>query len=194
MTTRALSFGQVADDYDRYRPGYPDALYAAVLAPRMLEAGAGTGRATLALAQRGANGRRGWSPTPRWPRWSGGGTEHLSNVAVHESELRGLLARARRVRSRRLRPGLALGRPRTWRADRRRRAQAGRSAVRLVEPHARHLRSDLGSDPRRLCRARARTARQRGRHPAGRAPGLHALDGARVPPGTRATTRTPTPG
>src|SRR3954451_10056897 len=55
MTTRALSFGQVADEYDRYRPGYPDALYDAVSAPRILEAGAGTGRATLALAQRGAN-------------------------------------------------------------------------------------------------------------------------------------------
>ncbi|MGI8412449.1 MAG: class I SAM-dependent methyltransferase [Solirubrobacteraceae bacterium] len=56
---RATIFGQVAELYDRWRPGYPDALYADVLelgpGGRVLEAGAGTGRATLALAQRGAS-------------------------------------------------------------------------------------------------------------------------------------------
>jgi len=55
---RARSFGRVAEAYDRWRPDYPDALYAAVLdgleRPRILEAGAGTGRATLGLASRGA--------------------------------------------------------------------------------------------------------------------------------------------
>lgn len=55
---RARSFGGVAEDYDRYRPGYPDALYADVLAlapgRRVLDAGAGTGRATLGLARAGA--------------------------------------------------------------------------------------------------------------------------------------------
>ncbi|MGC0364678.1 SAM-dependent methyltransferase [Rhodococcus sp. 27YEA15] len=56
---RARSFGQVAQQYDRWRPDYPDQLYADVLGSgtgqRVLEAGAGTGRATLALAQRGAS-------------------------------------------------------------------------------------------------------------------------------------------
>jgi SAM-dependent methyltransferase len=56
---RALSFGQVAELYDRWRPSYPDALYVEVLqlgaGSRVLEAGAGTGRATLELARRGAS-------------------------------------------------------------------------------------------------------------------------------------------
>ncbi|MFC0451347.1 class I SAM-dependent methyltransferase [Rhodococcus jostii] len=56
---RARSFGQVAELYDQWRPGYPDALFDDVAAlarsGRVLEAGAGTGRATLALAQRGAS-------------------------------------------------------------------------------------------------------------------------------------------
>lgn len=56
---RARSFGQVAGLYERWRPGYPDALYTDVLelgpGGQVLEAGAGTGRATLALARRGAS-------------------------------------------------------------------------------------------------------------------------------------------
>jgi SAM-dependent methyltransferase len=56
---RALSFGQVAELYDQRRPGYPDALYADVLefgpGRQVLEAGAGTGRATLELARRRAS-------------------------------------------------------------------------------------------------------------------------------------------
>jgi SAM-dependent methyltransferase len=56
---RARSFGQVAELYDQWRPGYPDALYADVLASgpggQVLEAGAGTGRATLELARRRAS-------------------------------------------------------------------------------------------------------------------------------------------
>ncbi|HEX3731699.1 MAG TPA: class I SAM-dependent methyltransferase [Mycobacteriales bacterium] len=56
---RALSFGQVAELYDQWRPGYPDALYTDVLGcgtgSHALEAGAGTGRATLELARRGAS-------------------------------------------------------------------------------------------------------------------------------------------
>lgn len=57
---RRLSFGTVADQYERHRPGYPAEMIAAVLdyahaAPgdRILEVGAGTGRATIAFAQRG---------------------------------------------------------------------------------------------------------------------------------------------
>jgi SAM-dependent methyltransferase len=58
---RARVFGEVAHDYDRVRPGYPaqlidDALAYARLEPGgpVLDIGAGTGRATLALAARGA--------------------------------------------------------------------------------------------------------------------------------------------
>jgi SAM-dependent methyltransferase len=58
LALRARSFGQVAELYHRWRPGYPEALLAQVcaLAPggHVLEAGAGTGRATSALARRGA--------------------------------------------------------------------------------------------------------------------------------------------
>jgi SAM-dependent methyltransferase len=54
---RALSFGAVADLYDTYRPGYPAALIDDVLGggdrPRILEVGAGTGKATRDLAARG---------------------------------------------------------------------------------------------------------------------------------------------
>jgi SAM-dependent methyltransferase len=52
-------FGEVADLYDRARPGYPAALVDDVLescglpAPRVLEVGAGTGKATVAFAARG---------------------------------------------------------------------------------------------------------------------------------------------
>jgi SAM-dependent methyltransferase len=59
FAVRAQSFGQVAELYDRWRPDYPDALYDDVLRTasggRVLEAGAGTGRATAALARRGAS-------------------------------------------------------------------------------------------------------------------------------------------
>jgi SAM-dependent methyltransferase len=52
-------FREVADLYDRVRPGYPEALVDDVLglsglpAPRLLEVGAGTGKATAAFAARG---------------------------------------------------------------------------------------------------------------------------------------------
>jgi len=53
-TPRALSFGGVAEAYDRYRPTYPDVLAADVvgLAPgrRFVEVGAGTGKATAVFA------------------------------------------------------------------------------------------------------------------------------------------------
>jgi SAM-dependent methyltransferase len=56
---RARVFGEVAEEYDRIRPGYPAALfddvlsYAATGTSPALEVGAGTGKATVALAQRG---------------------------------------------------------------------------------------------------------------------------------------------
>ena len=59
---RRLSFGSVAEQYDRHRPGYPPELVDDVLTyadahagDRALEVGAGTGRATLIFAQRGLN-------------------------------------------------------------------------------------------------------------------------------------------
>jgi SAM-dependent methyltransferase len=52
-----LMFNAVADDYDRYRPGYPDALFEDLAAEtgltssdRILELGCGAGQATRALA------------------------------------------------------------------------------------------------------------------------------------------------
>jgi SAM-dependent methyltransferase len=57
---RRLVFGEVADLYDRHRPGYPPALIDDVVAQagladgeRVLEVGAGTGKATEALLARG---------------------------------------------------------------------------------------------------------------------------------------------
>jgi trans-aconitate methyltransferase len=55
-----LAFGQVAALYDRWRPSYPAAVIDAVLEfgalrppGRVLEVGAGTGKATALLAERG---------------------------------------------------------------------------------------------------------------------------------------------
>jgi len=59
VTSRALTFGSVAAAYERYRPGYPDALVAEVLAyarrpvATALEIGAGTGKATRVFAAHG---------------------------------------------------------------------------------------------------------------------------------------------
>lgn len=54
--SRALTFGQVADEYDRWRPHYPDAAvdWLAPTAPvRVADVGAGTGRLTSELLSRG---------------------------------------------------------------------------------------------------------------------------------------------
>jgi SAM-dependent methyltransferase len=59
VSDRALSFGAVAEAYERFRPGYPPELFDTVLAyarqpvRTALEIGAGTGKATRLLAQRG---------------------------------------------------------------------------------------------------------------------------------------------
>ena len=57
---RARSFDAWAAEYDRYRPGYPEALFDEIAArlrlperPLVADLGAGTGRATLAMAERG---------------------------------------------------------------------------------------------------------------------------------------------
>lgn len=59
MTDRALTFGSVAEAYERHRPGYPDAVvhetltYAGRPVATALEIGAGTGKATRAFAAHG---------------------------------------------------------------------------------------------------------------------------------------------
>jgi trans-aconitate methyltransferase len=59
VAERARSFGSVAADYERFRPGYPDELVAEVLAyagravGTALEIGAGTGKATRVFAAHG---------------------------------------------------------------------------------------------------------------------------------------------
>ncbi|RPK38220.1 trans-aconitate 2-methyltransferase [Streptomyces sp. ADI92-24] len=59
MSGRALSFGVMAEAYERFRPGYPVELFDMVMAyarqpvRTALEIGAGTGKATRLLAQRG---------------------------------------------------------------------------------------------------------------------------------------------
>lgn len=57
---RARSFDAWASDYDRYRPTYPDALFDEIAArlelperPEVVDLGAGTGKAALAMAGRG---------------------------------------------------------------------------------------------------------------------------------------------
>ncbi|HEY3775018.1 MAG TPA: class I SAM-dependent methyltransferase [Solirubrobacteraceae bacterium] len=59
-TENRLRFGQIATQYDRVRPGYPDELIDAVLAygrldpcKPVLDVGAGTGQATVQFAARG---------------------------------------------------------------------------------------------------------------------------------------------
>ncbi|MBP0456893.1 class I SAM-dependent methyltransferase [Streptomyces montanisoli] len=59
MSSRALSFGAVSEAYERFRPGYPEALFDTVMAyagrpvATALEIGAGTGKATRLFARRG---------------------------------------------------------------------------------------------------------------------------------------------
>ncbi len=57
---RGRSFDAWADEYDRYRPGYPDDLFVTIQArlglpelPHVADLGAGTGRASLAMAALG---------------------------------------------------------------------------------------------------------------------------------------------
>lgn len=59
MSSRALSFGVMAEAYERFRPGYPGELFDMVMAyagqpvRAALEIGAGTGKATRLFARRG---------------------------------------------------------------------------------------------------------------------------------------------
>jgi SAM-dependent methyltransferase len=64
LATRARSFDAWAPAYDAYRPGYPPELFDTIASrlelggqPRVVDLGAGTGRASIAMA------RRGWRVT-----------------------------------------------------------------------------------------------------------------------------------
>ncbi|WP_018333838.1 class I SAM-dependent methyltransferase [Actinomycetospora chiangmaiensis] len=50
MSDRALSFGRLAEDYDRVRPGYPPEALRPVVGNLVVEVGAGTGKLTALLA------------------------------------------------------------------------------------------------------------------------------------------------
>ena len=65
---RARGFDAWAGEYDRFRPGYPDELFGTIAArlglperPLVVDLGAGTGRAALAMAE------RGWQIDPASP-------------------------------------------------------------------------------------------------------------------------------
>lgn len=80
------SFEQTAEEYDRHRPSYPDELFADVrayadLAPddAILEIGAGTGRATLAVAAWG-NPLVAIEPAPAMADVARRNVAHLPNV------------------------------------------------------------------------------------------------------------------
>ena len=52
--SRALTFGQVADEYDRWRPGYPDDAVAWLAPPApacVADVGAGTGKLSASLVE-----------------------------------------------------------------------------------------------------------------------------------------------
>jgi SAM-dependent methyltransferase len=59
VSERRLSFGEVAELYDRARPSYPEALVEDLIelagAGTALEVGAGTGKATVLFGQRGVS-------------------------------------------------------------------------------------------------------------------------------------------
>jgi SAM-dependent methyltransferase len=87
---RALSFGEDAEAYDRARPGYPPAVYDAIFAlagprPSVVELGAGTGKATVDLARRGAR-IVAIEPSPEMARVLRRNTAPYPDVRVVESD------------------------------------------------------------------------------------------------------------
>lgn len=88
-TKRALVFGEVAELYDRARPSYPDALIDDVVAAipddaahgRVLEVGAGTGKATTLLAPK-VGTLVALEPDPAMAVIASRHTESMDNVDV----------------------------------------------------------------------------------------------------------------
>jgi SAM-dependent methyltransferase len=86
-----LVFGEVADLYDRYRPGYPEVVFGRIVefgqlrpGDRALEVCAGTGRATRPLAQRGLV-VTALEPSPEMARLARRNTADLAGVRVEEA-------------------------------------------------------------------------------------------------------------
>jgi SAM-dependent methyltransferase len=89
---RRLSFGSVAELYDRARPSYPHALVDDVVAyarvgpgDRTLDVGAGTGKATELFAARGLE-VLALEPSPRMAEVAGRRLSRFDNVAILETE------------------------------------------------------------------------------------------------------------
>jgi SAM-dependent methyltransferase len=87
---RRLSFGGVADLYDRRRPSYPaalisDVLVAAASPSRALEVGAGTGKATVLFAARGV-GVDALEPSAEMAAFARVNTGRFPAVRVTEAE------------------------------------------------------------------------------------------------------------
>ncbi|MGC1184953.1 MAG: class I SAM-dependent methyltransferase [Candidatus Dormiibacterota bacterium] len=86
-----LVFGEVAELYERHRPGYPEAAFDRIMefgqlhaGDRVLEVGAGTGRATLPLAGRGLQ-VTALEPSPEMARIARRSTAGYPGVLVEES-------------------------------------------------------------------------------------------------------------
>ncbi len=87
---RRLVFGEVAGLYDRARPGYPLALIDDLVGwaqpdARALEIGAGTGKATRLLAERGV-AVLGIEPSAEMAAYARAATDRLGNVQIIESD------------------------------------------------------------------------------------------------------------
>jgi SAM-dependent methyltransferase len=89
---RRLSFGEVAELYDRTRPSYPEALVDDVVAfarlrpgDRVLEVGAGTGRATVLVAARGIS-IAALEPSPQMAAIARRNCRRYPNVTIEEVE------------------------------------------------------------------------------------------------------------
>jgi SAM-dependent methyltransferase len=93
---RRLSFGSVAELYDRSRPSYPPTLVdqalafapappAGIAAPRVLEVGAGTGKATVLFAERGAS-VVAVEPNPEMARIARRNCARFAGVTIVQSE------------------------------------------------------------------------------------------------------------
>jgi trans-aconitate methyltransferase len=92
LAAQRLAFGQVADLYDRARPSYPPAAIDAVIefgalaAPmRIVEVGAGTGKATVLFALRGLS-VLGIEPSPEMARVARANCAKYPGVEIVETD------------------------------------------------------------------------------------------------------------
>ena len=87
---KGLVFGEVADLYDRARPGYADELvdhvlsFAGVGAPEIVEVGSGTGKATVPFAARAAR-LLALEPNAEMARVAARRCQSLANVTIEQT-------------------------------------------------------------------------------------------------------------